>query len=177
MSVTYSNKLSNLSSQSALPFARRLDTVGNGTGVSNAIGDYSGTPTRFRLIPAAGELIIVNELHIYIEDGGPLDAGTYGNGLVLTNGIAVELKQGLVTRNIQGTNPILNNSHWTRVTFNTASMVFGGGNNALAYRWDLKNMYVPLALSSNDELAIILNDNFTGLVSHSFSARGFQFVS
>lgn len=175
MGVTYSNKARNLTSQSVIPFTQRLDLLGDGTGTTNANGNYV-VPTRFRLIPAAGELIVVHELHIYVEDGGSLDSGTYGNGLVLVNGIRAELKQGPTTVGLTNNN-VMNNSHWTRVTFNTQTLTFGGGNEAIAWRWDIANMHVPLALTDNDELALILQDNFTGLVSHSFSVRGYKFIS
>lgn len=174
MALIYSNKISNLTSQSVQPFARRLDTVGDGTGTSNAIGNYA-SPTRFMLKPAAGELLIINELHIYVEDGGAFDSGLYGNNIVLTNGINVELVQGSLVGNLQGANAIMSNSHWTRVTFSTQTMDFGSGNNAIAWRWSFKEMFVPLTLTAEDELAVILQDNFTGLVNHSFSARGARF--
>lgn len=174
MSIGYSNKLSNLSSQTVRPLVQRLDTLGTGLGTTNAIGNYL-TPTRFKLNPQAGELIVVHELHIYIEDGGTLDSGFYGNGLTLVNGIRVEVIQNGVVSGLTNNN-VMTNAHWTRVTFNSQVLTFGIGNAALAFKWDIGATMVPLALSAGDELAVILNDNFTGLINHSFSMRGYKFV-
>ena len=175
MSITYSNKLDNLSSQTARPFVQRLDTLGTGLGTTNAIGNYLATPTKFKLTPAAGELIVINEIHIYIEDDGDFAAARYGKDLVLVNGIRVETTQDLLVTGLTNNN-VLTNAHWTRVTFESTVITYGAGSNALAFRWNIKESLLPLALAVGDELAFVLNDDFSALVAHSFSVRGFKFL-
>jgi len=73
--------------------AKYLDTVGDGTGEINAIGDYSSAPVDFFYSPNANEVVLLNRVIITIEDGGSIDSGGYGNNSSpLTNGIVAIFK-------------------------------------------------------------------------------------
>jgi hypothetical protein len=74
------------------PISRYADTVGDGSGIKNAIGDYSGeTPTIFKIAPSAGEIYVINRLIPFLRDTGGLDADKYGNNITLTNGIVIKV--------------------------------------------------------------------------------------
>ena len=93
---------------------RFLDTNGDGTGITNAIGNYNVTPTEFFIKPLVGEVYEIDRLIIQIADNGSIDAGSYGNGISLTNGITLKKIDDLGNILIDLTNnaPILTNGAW-----------------------------------------------------------------
>ena len=160
------------------PKSRYADTVGDGSGIKNANGDYSLSPTIFRIKPGVDRVINVTRLIVYIRDTGTLDADSYGNGIVLTNGIKFQLVRfaGLSNETIlwggDAGLPVLSNSHWKRICHDEIHSSFGTGDESVTYRYtftrDTNGSPIRLDDANKDEIQIILEDDFSGLVEHYF---------
>lgn len=166
------------------PFYRHLDTVGDGTGIKNAIGDYSVVPQAFTAQPAPGEILRIVRLLVLIRaPKASFTTDSYGNigelavGIALRvqddNGTLVDLTNGL---------PIKTNGNWGHYSFDTSIYPADQGNTDtyLRVRWTFEKAGYPLRLvgDNNERLEVVLNDNFTngvgaGLVEHYFHAQGY----
>lgn len=152
-----------------------LDSVGDGTGTKNLIGDYSGAATIFKIQPPAGEIYHLNRLMVYIEDVGTFDSGSYGNGISLTNGVKFRISDNSGVLHDMTPINIKKNVHWDRTFFDVKINNYGTGNEALIGRWTFANDYgAPVILNgdNNERLEVVLEDDFTGLVEHYFLTKG-----
>lgn len=159
-----------------IPVFRYMDTVGDGTGTKSATGIYA-TPTEFKVVPAAGEVFELHRMIISLSDtAGSLDSGSYGNGIVLTNGIKVEI------RNASGTifaltndRPVITNAEWGHLCYDVNVLNFGTGDEHLVVRWTFTKGYGGPFIVDGDKgeyFAVILEDNFSGLTEHLFHIQG-----
>jgi hypothetical protein len=161
-----------------VPLSRFLDTVGDGTGTKNAIGNYSGAEEEFCLLPGPDEVFYITRLIIHISDAGPFNADNYG-GLAapLPNGVSLMIRNGATTKfDFMDGWPVIDNADWSRVTYTAQELNFGSGDDTMTAVLDFKTGEGQLLVidgSTGDRLAIVLNDNFTGLVENSFLAQGF----
>lgn len=160
---------------------RFLDTTGDGTGEKDAIGDYSSVEKIFFIQPSDIQTLRITRLLVSIEDEGPADAGSYGNAIDLINGIQVQIRNNSgVLIDLTDGSPIFTNSHWARYTYDVRSSSFGAGGmgmglNYVFARWSFLAAGIALRLrgDQNERLSVILNDDFSGLVSHRFVVQGF----
>lgn len=137
--------------------------------------DYSVTPAEFVLAPPVGSVWNIARLLFFLEDFGSLDADKYGNGLVLTNGVTIQVKRGdTVLCNLTNSQPIKSNSHWKKFCFDVESSAYGTGNQTLGSRWTFakSGSYIHLVGDLGDKIVVTLNDDFSGLVSHTFLFQG-----
>lgn len=158
---------------------RFLDTVGNGTGTKNAVGDYSDSglgQTVFKIAPQDG-VYELTRLIVTIKDTQGVDSDFYGNNITLTNGIEVQYwgSQGLVVDMTDGI-PIMSNGDWKRYCYDVAPSQFGTGNDIVSVRWTFgkTGMETVLRADEGDELRIILHDDFRGLIEHYFEVQGVE---
>ncbi len=153
---------------------RLLDTVGNGTGTTDAIGDYSSTPQSFRISDSTGW----GEIHriiIMLQDSGSFDMELYGNGLALTNGVRVFLKNGSDEVIQEYTAfPILSNADWMGHCYDYAHSDIGQGDEVGSIRWTFSKAGQPVIVKfdQGEYLEVYLNDDFTGLTHHRFTVQG-----
>ena len=151
-----------------------LDTVGDGSGLKEANGNYSVAAGSFRLKHASG-IADIYRMIVMIEDAGAFDSGLYGNGIVLTNGIRVYLKNSLnvVMEEFTGF-PILTNGDWAGHCHDHEHHSFGSGNEVVSVRWTFDKSGQPLTVNfgAGEYLEVYLNDDFSGLVKHRFSVQG-----
>lgn len=155
-------------------FSRFLDTVGDGSGDKDAIGDYSAAATDFLIAPQEpDETIKVARVIVQIADTGTVDAGSYGNGIALTNGIRLLLLDGanIQTDYMDGF-PVLTNGTWARVSYDVAATAFGAGENYVSVRWTFTKGGSAITLRQGQSLAMRLNDDFSNLNSHTFCVQG-----
>jgi len=156
--------------------SRFLDTIGDGSGSNEAIGDYSGGQQLFRFKPTGGPYAEITRMIVHITDSGAIDADLYGNGITLTNGIQLAIfEDGVKIQDLTDPNhPILSNAHWGHYCYDETTLDFGSGNNHIVIRWTFARTGVPVYLNSskNQELAVILNDDFSGLAAHGFLVQG-----
>lgn len=154
---------------------RHLDTNGDGTGTKNAVGDYSSTPTDFKIQPAANQMFILHRMLVFIKDTTGIDADAYGNGIVLTNGINIKYSHaaGVVVDMVDGI-PITVNGDWGRLCYDVELKAWGAGNEILVVRWTFDKAGEPLVLNGadGDRFVVSLNDDFSGLLAHYFMVQG-----
>lgn len=157
---------------------RFLDTVGDGTGTKNAIGDYSGAEEEFFIAPAAGQIFHIARLLVTVEDTAGFAAAEYGNlGSALTNGIKLEVRTGASTTVLDfvDAEPITTNAEWGTFNFDVDVKTWGAGNEFLLARWTFSKTDGALRLDGDagERLSIILEDDLTGLVTHKFLVQGY----
>ena len=167
--------------QVPLLFTQFLDTVGDGSGVKNAIGDYSGGVTIFKVQPGAGVIYKIHTMIIHIEDGSGFRAERYAAlGTALTVGIIVRVQDngGTIVALTDATAPVKNNGNWAEYAGPGVDVkAWGAGEEQLVGLWEFAQCHgVPIRLDgdANERLEVVLNDDFTDVVDHHFVARGFK---
>jgi len=161
---------------SNFPLSRYADIVGDGSGVKNAIGDYSAGglgQTIFKIAPGSGETLKLSRMIIFLTDVGSLDADSYGNGITLTNGIEMKVMRGAsVLWDITDGIPITANHDWKRLCHDELLSTYGAGNESISWRYtftkDSNGKPLILDGANSEELHIILSDDFSGLLEHYF---------
>ncbi len=157
-------------------FSRFLDTVGDGSGTKDANGDFSGAAQDFLITPNNSQYFSIHRLIVEITDAGPIDAGRYGNNIILTNGITLLLLEGatIITDFTDGM-PVFTNATWAKFCYDVLNTDFGAGDNYVQAHWTFTRGGAPLRLPSGRSLALRLNDDFTGLISHTFLVQGLSY--
>jgi hypothetical protein len=152
-----------------------LDTNGDESGTTNAIGDYS-TPDDFFIKPAAGELFEVSRLIVNIASDSVLAAGKYGSLDALTTGLNVYVDDGngeiLLTKL-----PIKTHEDWAALCHDSVALNYGNvAGKAISVRWSFFKSGSGLWLSGNNDnkLIVRLSDDMTGLTRHTFYANGIK---
>ena len=156
---------------------RVLDVNGNGTGTTDAIGDYSGTglgETIFYVQPPPGQIFIIDRLLTHVEDVGTFVPNLYGRDIVLTAGIRVNYIKNSITTEITNAHFIHSNSEWAMFCYDQNIDEKGGaGTNFMHVRWSFnKSEEIVLNGNTSDKFQVILNDDFTGLVQQHFVVEG-----
>lgn len=153
---------------------RYLDTNGDGTGDKEAIGDYSGAGLTWFYYEATGYTEI-NRMIISYEDGTGFRAERYASlNAALPVGILVKQVDALNNEMLDLTDnlPITNNAGWGDLCYDVDLKSWGPGNEFILVRWTFGQSGSPLALNAGQKLIVVLNDDFTGLVSHKFMVQG-----
>lgn len=151
----------------------------NGTN-TNAVGNYSATPTKFSVTPDARTKYFITDVHIHIQDSGVFDATRYGNGVLLSVGVKIELHDalGAVINTYTDGLLIRTNADWYHLCHDVEYIVWGSGEGVLIAKWDINHDDVsnPIVIDGRlgESLVITLNDDFTGLTRHYFIAHGYQ---
>ena len=156
--------------------SRFADTNGDGSGTKNAVGNYSGAPQKFCIAPEAGEIFKVERIIPFLKDSGSLDSDYYGNGIILTNGIQIKVvrfagqPQETVLADITDGVPVKSNSDWKRLCFDQNISEYGTGNETAVWRYTFSKDAPAIVLDGDnkEEIQVILNDDFSGLVEHYF---------
>jgi len=159
------------------PFTAFLDTVGDGTGVTNAIGDFSLTPTEFKFVRPAGDQgdLFVNSLVIHLQSQMKINASAYGGGITpLTNGIEIFFKDSsdVMLRDFTSPIPIKTNSDWSRLGAKTSIEPYAGGDNFFKVSFKAIEPTLPLFIPPEHKLGLLLADDFTNLINHTFFIEG-----
>ena len=161
-----------------LPTQKFLTTVGDGTGVSNIIQNYSGASTDI-YYEADTEYNVYTFL-ITVSDNAKfnqIDYGAITNGL--TNGVKLFIQPngGPEVPLLSGI-AIKSNLDFLTLTADTKLTSFAGTPQTLAVNFDLYSHYgMPLTLNSGDKFIVRLNDDFSTLVSQTFGLRGIKKLS
>ena len=154
-----------------------LSSNGDGTGTVNAIGDYSVTPLSLKLKLTGTILPVeIERLIVMIQDTGAFDAEKYGNGITLTNGIRVYVRD-ITDAVIEELTmfPILSSGDWAGHCHDLNHFTFGTGDEIATVRWTFAKSGAPVTIdfSKGQYLEALLNDDFTGLVKHRFGVQGY----
>ena len=159
-----------------IPIYQLMSTNGDGTGTVEAIGDYSVTPLRLKVSRAGGYGHIARMI-VQIQDFGRFDASKYGNGLILTNGIRIYVRNAADELLWEYTSfPVKTNADWAAMCHDFSYFDFGDGStdNIGSVRWTFQQagQRCLLQFDQGEYLEVVLNDDFTGLVHHRFTVQG-----
>lgn len=148
---------------------------GDGTGTTNMIGDYSSAATQITVTPASSDVYMITRMIVFVEDAGSFDSGAYANGITLTNGIDVLLKDGSGTITTLTPFPITTNAEWAAMCHDVTVHDFGTGNTAMSVRWTFERAGKQLKLDGSEGqfLEISFNDDYTGVITHQFLLQGY----
>ena len=151
--------------------SRYMDTIGDGSGVKNAIGDYASTPTIFKIKPRPSEIFHVHRLIPFLQDSGSLDTASYGNGIILTAGIEIKVvdDSGVLWDITDGV-PIKSNAAWKKLCFDENISEYGQGDESGSWRYtfDKDGDHIVLDGANGGELQASFGDSFAQLVEHYF---------
>jgi hypothetical protein len=155
---------------------RALDTVGDGSGTKQAIGNYS-TPTEFKLAPAAGVEYRVHRMLISLGDVGPFTYNTYGGLPVLTNGwqMYVANGSGIQYHLLDEDGPVKSTVDMEYMAFDMRVSDYAGNYSTMVARYSFNKFSTEGVVLKGDEgeyLAVNQRDNLTGLDTHVFIAQG-----
>lgn len=162
------------------PVRQFLDTVGDGSGTTNAAANYSVSAEQYRLTPANGVVYRVHTLSIMILGGSglALEANKYLDVSLLANGVSVGTWSGdgsTLQKDLLSGLSVKQNSDWDAVGSLTEERLWGSKSSLLVKIPFTELMGEPLRLdgSSDEELIVDLNDDFSGLTNHYFFASGY----
>ncbi len=142
----------------------------------NFIGNYSDAGLGLtRAVFTLPYDMAVTDFVVAVEDGGVMDSGKYGNNITLINGIRLigevpgtEIEFG----DFLDGEVIITNADWARYS-EIQFMDWGQGNTQYAahfHFWQSNGQ--PMWLTKGLRMVILLNDDFTGLVSQKFLFYG-----
>jgi len=142
---------------------------------TNAIGDYSSTPSTFHLTPPSDETWIITELSITIGGTGSLRADQYAI-ITLTNGFDLCITQNSITWNYNDDHTIKRVVDLAEIGHDIVEHSYGAGENFVSQQIDFHRSESNLLLdgSRGDKIEITLSDNFSGLTDHVFVAQGYK---
>lgn len=155
-----------------------LSDNGDGTGTSDAIGDYSVTAKEFYFAPLPGKYYNIHSLQYYIQDNDVFTVNGYGAMSVLTNGYDITMVIDGVTYYINDGQKVKKNGDIMRIAaaIYTTEKTTAGAHNALVGDSDMIRRfgYIVLNGDKGDKISITLNDSFTSLVEHRFRVTGHE---
>lgn len=143
----------------------------------NATGNYSGgAATQFLYTNTDAVLVdYITELTVLVSDNGALRADRYGSNLILSNGVIIsKYDSGGVQDLIITNNNILKNADYSQNVGFTPRTDYGAGTNFLTATWNFESYGGFIELNENESIRVDLNDNFSGLVDHTFLIKGFR---
>lgn len=154
------------------PVSQLLSSNGDGTGTTNAVGDYSVTPLDLDITCPAGQELQVIRVIFTIEDAGTFDADKYG-ALVggLTNGWTLEVYDGVAT-DVTLASAVKTNGNIASICHDTIDHGLGTNTHVTA-RWTF-DKFIPggIILQPGESLRWTHNDDMTGIVTHQCLAQG-----
>lgn len=173
---------------SGTSFTFILDTVGDGSGERSATGNYSCAPVRFMLRPPADRVFAVNDVMVFIRDTR-IDANGYGGLEELTNGITLQIvSDDDILHDLTNGVPVRTTSDWAKYCGNIKAPEWepGMGPKFFSGCWDFisRTEGGPLIIRgnahnrsrNNERLVLTLNDDFRGLIEHTFTAKGDRLI-
>ena len=161
-----------------LPTQKYLTLAGDGliSGTYNAIGNYA-TPTDFYYLTSTiydihSILIAITDLTTFnYNDYGGIPIGTVLNGVkMFVYNAALNLEIPLLSGKA-----IKYNYEWFELTANTGLTSFSGTPQTLRVVFEMDGDYgMNFRLNPGDKFIVRLQDNFTGLIGHTFGLRGIK---
>jgi len=149
-------------------------------GTENSSGTWTidRQPEDFYLAGPAtyDDYAVVARIVVFAQDTGAMDAGGYGNGSALSNGITLKVTTADGTELIDLTpTPITTNGMWAAYCYDTQVQSWGTGDEILMARWTFTKSYGPgLELNHDSRLVATVNDDMTHLVNHLITAEGYR---
>lgn len=154
---------------------RFLDENGDGSGNKNFKYDYANSLTKALIKPKTNGILHINRLVVFVADSGSVDAGMYGNNIILSNGIEIkhEKQDGTLIKDITDGMPIKTNADYAKFGFQVSDISFGSGLNYIHAVLTFNKNGTGITLQPDEQLAIYFHDSFTKLVNHTFRAGAY----
>ena len=129
--------------------------------------------------PGVGKILYVAKMIVYIEDAtNKFECGKYGDLAALTNGVKIRTTTGgtdtvVLDLGHSSVKPVTCNGCWKQKCFETTDCV-AGAVVATAWRCNFDEAGAGLWLDGDatDRLEIVLADDLTGLLGHTFMVEG-----
>lgn len=155
------------------PINKILDTVGDGTGIKNAVGNYSVNPQAFKLVVPSRENYTLSNMIIHIAGLGAFSHTGYGNITEgLANGWSIKIaKDGELKDFYEGV-LIKNNQDIEGISGNIHHPAFDGAGNSISITISFDHYGMPFYIREGEYIEILLNDNFSSLTKHQFLIQG-----
>ncbi len=111
-----------------------LDTNGDGTGTTNAIGNYATVADDFYY--EATQKCSIERMIICVRDTGAFDAEDYGNGIALTNGVRILIHDDAQNQDVylDGGIAVVNNAGWGGLCYDVDVKTWGTGDEIMLVR-------------------------------------------
>lgn len=158
------------------PFLSKFASIDNLGVTTSAIGDYT-TPANFSVGPPADEVWNITRMIVFIEDTGAFTPNKYGFLTALTVGINLGVyRAGVLKIDLLNGLPVKQNNHWKRQCYDISHDEFGNAQatESLGVRWTFQHSGVPISLDGDqtDQIRVVMADNLTGLIAHTFLFQG-----
>lgn len=144
-------------------------------GVLNAAVNGAVTPQTFSWSNTRNTDAHIHRMLILITDVGTFDSDLYGNGVVLTKGIPVYVRDaaGNVQYDLTDGNPIKTNAAWQGMCYDFNYNDIGTSTtNVGAIRWTFSASGYPLILRPGWSIEVVVQDDLSGLTEHDFMIQG-----
>jgi len=176
------NTFNILGSMPVFQFLSKAVDEDQGNGNVNVNGNYEDGElglTDFKITAPEGYRIALYRMLVTVRDTGSFDSGSYGNSIMLTNGINLVNGVGdgsrpdfVITEGL----PIKVNPDWGAYCFDTDLSNYGQGAEQLAARWTFAKMGRPVVLDGDigEFAAIRVNDDLSDLLGHYFNVQGLK---
>ena len=166
-------------SQTHPPLLRTLDTVGDGSGAHDFIGDYSVVATQAIIKPPDNEIYMLTEFVAQYSDAGKFQQNVYGSlAAALPNGLIIGAydRENNLIFSLSNGNPIITNDLWAHLGYVGDLLEWGvATTTTLTAALDSISFGTEFPLNGNkgEYLKVDLSDNFTGLIDQTFLAKGY----
>ena len=142
-----------------------------GANVNGAI-----TPVEFFVRPPPGEFWRISRMIVFIEDT-KIIAAQYGNQGLIPNGVRLYVANDHGELNdLMDGGSINTSAEWAEYCFDADVKTWGVGNEFMPVRWTFTKAGVPIRLdgSKRERLAILIQDDLSGLATHEFIVQGYR---
>jgi len=157
---------------------RQLDTVGDGSGVKNIIQDYSAAPVLIRYDPEPDQVLLMSVLSVQYSDAGTFQQNVYASlPNPLVNGVSLNVynRDGSIAGTFTDDQFVTRNDEWYRLGYRFVYNNWPGSNqNTLVASLNSADFGSPVVIDGTvgQFLAVSVNDDFTPLVSQTFTVKG-----
>jgi hypothetical protein len=145
---------------------------------TNAVEDYSSVSQEFFIKPPINEIWEISRMLVMIQAATAIAPDKYGDLDALTNGIKKRVLRDSVELLNLTPLPIKDNTSWGQYCFNVEEHRYGigGANDFVLVRWSYFKSGANIFLNGKlfEKLTILLSDDFTGLVKHTFHVQGIR---
>lgn len=156
-------------------FTQVVDTVGDGTGSQDQNVNGSGTPVEFRVLPPPGKMYGIAGIEIGIRSASAIDSMLeYGDVTALTTGVTIESHE-VGGSTIKSFAVLKDNFDLFFIGGKASAAGNNNDPNAIIVKADFQETFnLPLRIDSreNEELLVTINDDLTGLLSHTMLVHG-----
>lgn len=155
------------------PYIRALDTNGDGTGLTNGVGNYAAGAIELKYTPPTGRLFQLTALFASLITKANLTSTGYGGlAAALTNGVILRIQT--LGRMID-TYTFKQNYDYQLLATNYSVTNYTAGKDGLKVGFaydDIRASGLVLDGNQGDYVSFTLNDDFTSLDQHEFSIAG-----